>query len=62
MFKLIGPVLIKQDLVEAKSNVTKRLEFIQNETLVKFIFILLKSGLTCLYSQTFTTRTSRNCR
>ena len=32
MFKLIGPVLIKQDLVEAKSNVQKRLEFIQNET------------------------------
>lgn len=32
MFKLIGPVLIKQDLVEAKSNVGKRLEFISNET------------------------------
>ena len=32
MYKLIGPVLIKQDLVEAKSNVQKRLEFIQNET------------------------------
>lgn len=32
VFKLIGPVLIKQDLVEAKSNVGKRLEFIQNET------------------------------
>ena len=30
MFKL-GPVLIKQDLVEA-DNVQKRLEFIQNET------------------------------
>mmetsp|Transcript_8213 Transcript_8213/g.20762 ORF Transcript_8213/g.20762 Transcript_8213/m.20762 type:complete len:127 (+) Transcript_8213:51-431(+) len=32
VFKLIGPVLIAQDLVEAKSNVGKRLEFIQNET------------------------------
>tara|TARA_B110000977_G_scaffold171397_3_gene222944 strand:- start:43340 stop:43537 length:198 start_codon:yes stop_codon:yes gene_type:complete len=32
VYKLIGPVLIKQDLVEAKSNVTKRLEFISNET------------------------------
>ena len=32
VYKLIGPVLIKQDLVEAKSNVGKRLEFIQNET------------------------------
>ena len=31
VLKLIGPVLIKQDLVEA-SNVQKRLEFIQNET------------------------------
>jgi prefoldin beta subunit len=32
VYKLIGPVLIKQDLVEAKSNVGKRLEFISNET------------------------------
>jgi prefoldin beta subunit len=32
VFKLIGPVLVKQDLVEAKSNVGKRLEFIGNET------------------------------
>ncbi len=31
VFKLIGPALIKQDLVEAKSNVTKRLEFIRGE-------------------------------
>ena len=29
VYKLIGPVLIKQDLVEAKSNVEKRLEFIR---------------------------------
>ena len=32
VYKLIGAVLIKQDLVEAKSNVGKRLEFISNET------------------------------
>jgi prefoldin beta subunit len=32
VYKLVGSVLIKQDLVEAKGNVTKRLEFIQNET------------------------------
>jgi chaperonin cofactor prefoldin len=31
VFKLIGPALVKQDLVEAKSNVTKRLEYIQAE-------------------------------
>ena len=31
MFKLIGPALIRQDLVEAKANVSKRLEFIGGE-------------------------------
>ncbi|KXS17560.1 Prefoldin [Gonapodya prolifera JEL478] len=31
VYKLIGPVLVKQDLVEAKSNVDKRLEFINGE-------------------------------
>lgn len=31
VFKLIGPVLIKQDTAEAKSNVEKRLEFINSE-------------------------------
>ncbi|CAD6238508.1 GSCOCG00008465001-RA-CDS [Cotesia congregata] len=31
VFKLIGPVLIKQDLDEAKQNVNKRIEFITNE-------------------------------
>uniref|UniRef100_A0A7S0S3N0 Prefoldin subunit 6 n=1 Tax=Chlamydomonas leiostraca TaxID=1034604 RepID=A0A7S0S3N0_9CHLO len=31
VFKLIGPALIKQDLVEAKSNVSKRLEYIKGE-------------------------------
>ncbi|KAH9113354.1 hypothetical protein AeMF1_012440 [Aphanomyces euteiches] len=31
VFKLVGPVLLKQDTSEAKSNVSKRLEFIQNE-------------------------------
>ncbi|KAF8069492.1 utp7 [Scenedesmus sp. PABB004] len=31
VFKQIGPALIKQDLVEAKANVCKRLEFIQGE-------------------------------
>ncbi|XP_076240915.1 prefoldin 6 [Calliopsis andreniformis] len=31
VFKLIGPVLIKQDLEEAKQNVTKRMEYISSE-------------------------------
>jgi len=31
VFKLIGPALVKQDLVEAKQTVTKRLEYITNE-------------------------------
>ncbi|CAM9274848.1 unnamed protein product, partial [Hapterophycus canaliculatus] len=31
VFKLIGPVLMKQDLEEAKQNVAKRLELIQRE-------------------------------
>ncbi|KAJ3343153.1 hypothetical protein HDU93_009703 [Gonapodya sp. JEL0774] len=31
IYKLIGPVLVKQDMVEAKSNVDKRLEFINIE-------------------------------
>ncbi len=31
VYKLIGPTLIKQDPVEAKSNVQKRLEFIDGE-------------------------------
>ncbi|EEY55915.1 uncharacterized protein PITG_08660 [Phytophthora infestans T30-4] len=31
VYKLVGPVLLKQDADEAKSNVNKRLEFINNE-------------------------------
>lgn len=31
VYKLIGPALIKQDPVEAKANVRKRLEFIEGE-------------------------------
>lgn len=32
VYKLIGPVLIRQDLLEARSNVSKRLDFIRSET------------------------------
>jgi prefoldin beta subunit len=31
IFKLIGPILVKQDLVEAKQNVDKRIDYIQAE-------------------------------
>eukprot|EP00475_Leptophrys_vorax_P019952 TRINITY_DN27319_c0_g1_i1.p1 TRINITY_DN27319_c0_g1~~TRINITY_DN27319_c0_g1_i1.p1 ORF type:complete len:128 (-),score=27.36 TRINITY_DN27319_c0_g1_i1:144-527(-) len=31
VFKLIGPVLVPQDLAEAKANVSKRLEYIGSE-------------------------------
>ena len=34
VFKLIGPVLVKQELVEVKNNVTKRVEFIKNDMCV----------------------------
>lgn len=34
IYKLIGPVLIKQDQVEAKTNVEKRIDFIQGEMYV----------------------------
>lgn len=31
VYKLIGPVLVKQDLAEARGNVEKRLDFIKAE-------------------------------
>ncbi|BBH01092.1 prefoldin 6 [Prunus dulcis] len=31
VFKLIGPVLVKQDLAEARANVRKRIEYISAE-------------------------------
>lgn len=31
VYKLIGPVLVKQDLDEAKQNVTKRMDYIKGE-------------------------------
>lgn len=32
VFKLIGPVLVPQDLEEARANVDKRMEYIASET------------------------------
>lgn len=31
VYKLIGPVLVKQDLTEAKHNVAKRMDYIKGE-------------------------------
>ena len=31
VYKLVGPILAKQDLMEAKSNVQKRIEYITKE-------------------------------
>lgn len=31
VFKAVGPVLVKQDLVEARSNVSNRLDFIKKD-------------------------------
>lgn len=47
VFKMIGPALIKQDLVEARSNVTKRMEYIiaeldRLEAQIKTIDVKLK--------------------
>ena len=36
VYKLIGPVLVKQDLEEAKATVAKRLEYINGEMWVVF--------------------------
>lgn len=38
VFKLVGPVLVKQEQAEAKSNVDKRLEFIREEMSVRLNF------------------------
>ena len=45
VFKLIGPVLLKQDLDEAKTNVEKRLQYINDE-----MYPLLISMCTSFYN------------
>lgn len=43
IYKLVGPVLVKQDTIEAKQNVEKRLEFIKGElcAIAPFFFIFV---------------------
>lgn len=38
VYKLIGPVLVKQDLAEANANVRKRIEYISAEL---YVFLLI---------------------
>lgn len=42
VYKLIGPVLVKQDLAEANANVRKRIEYISAELWVSFLLMWLK--------------------
>jgi hypothetical protein len=51
VYKLIGPMLAKQDVVEATSNVTKRLEFINAERLVKHFVEFSRSRSFCFSSK-----------
>lgn len=45
VYKLIGPVLVKQDLAEANANVHKRIEYISAELWVSFYYPFLNIGL-----------------
>jgi hypothetical protein len=49
VYRLIGPVLLKQEPEEAKMNVVKRLEFLQGEMCV----LLLARSLTFLRALSF---------
>lgn len=44
VYKLIGPVLVKQDLAEANANVRKRIEYISAELWVSLPSLSLLSG------------------
>jgi hypothetical protein len=39
VFKLVGPVLLRQDKAEAHQNIEKRLEFINGEVYVDYLLI-----------------------
>ncbi|CAG8534098.1 10679_t:CDS:2, partial [Acaulospora morrowiae] len=44
IYKLIGPVLVKQEKSEATLNVSKRLEYIRSEMFVSFLLSLYCCG------------------
>ncbi|GMP87867.1 hypothetical protein CsSME_00040069 [Camellia sinensis var. sinensis] len=49
VYKLIGPVLVKQDLAEANANVRKRIDYISAELHVEFLpkSLSMKRGCGC---------------
>lgn len=49
VYKLIGPVLVKQDLAEANANVSKRIEYISAELYVFFPFYILRFFVGCSF-------------
>ena len=48
VFKLLGPVLVPQDLPDAMSNVEKRIGFITDELLV-YVLLCLCENYLCLH-------------
>lgn len=49
VYKLIGPVLVKQDFAEANANVSKRIEYISAELYVFFPFYILRFFVGCSF-------------
>lgn len=49
VYKLIGPVLVKQDLAEANANVSKRIEYISAELYAFFPFYILRFFVGCSF-------------
>ncbi|KAM3218926.1 prefoldin subunit 6 [Capsicum annuum] len=60
VYKLIGPMLVKQDMAEAKANVKKRIEYISTELYV-FYFYLRLFQLFELSSISFLCLRNRSC-
>ena len=54
VYKLIGPVLVKQDLAEANANVRKRIDYISAELYVfSLLIIILGSFVGCSFLYTY---------
>jgi chaperonin cofactor prefoldin len=47
VYKMIGPVLVRQDTLEARSNVSKRLEFIAGELSDRLCHFSILSSICC---------------
>ena len=55
VYKLIGPVLVKQDLAEANANVRKRIEYISAElyALLCLLMFFCRKSLTIISDHTY---------